>query len=95
MSVSHGGQWQRLRSTYGSVGSLLLLVTLLVGLGLGVVGLLLLVAEGLPLLTELLANLAWKMSVVLSVEWKQHNIPNLIPGLSSRTLSRCSLAKNM
>jgi len=51
-------------STYGSVGGLLLLVTLLVGLGLGVVGLLLLVAEGLPLLTELLADLAWKMSVM-------------------------------
>ena len=67
MNVSHDGQWQRWGSTYGSVCSLLLLVTLLVGLGLGIVGLLLLVAEGLPLLTELLANLTWEMSV-MSIE---------------------------
>jgi hypothetical protein len=83
-------------STYGSVGGLLLLVALLVGLGLGVVGLLVLLAKGLPLLSELLADLACNMSV----SWRQKridesNIPNLIPGLSSRTLSRCSLAKNM
>jgi hypothetical protein len=65
MNVSHGSQQQWWWSTYGSVGGLLLLVTLLVGLGLGVVGLLLLVVEGLPLLTELLADLAWMMSVVL------------------------------
>ena len=64
MNVSHDGQWQRWGSTYGSVCSLLLLVTLLVGLGLSVVGLLLLVAEGLPLLTELLANLAWDVLVI-------------------------------
>lgn len=64
MNVSYGSQWRYWRSTYGGVGSLLLLVTLLVGLGLGVVGLLLLVAEGLPLLTELLADLAWKMSAM-------------------------------
>ena len=50
-------------STYGSVGGLLLLVTLLVGLGLGIVRLLLLVVEGLPLLAELLADLACNMLV--------------------------------
>lgn len=59
MEVSNGSQWRGLRWTYGSVGSLLLLVTLLVGLGLGIVGLLLLVGERLPLLAELLANLAY------------------------------------
>ena len=52
-------------STYGSVGGLLLLVTLLVGRGLGGVRLLLLVAEGLPVLAELLADLACEMLV----EW--------------------------
>jgi hypothetical protein len=50
-------------STYGSVGGLLLLVTLLVGLGLGIVRLLLLVVERLPLLAELLADLACNMLV--------------------------------
>ena len=50
-------------STYGSVGGLLLLVALLVGLGLGIVRLLRLRVEGLPLLTELLADIACSMSV--------------------------------
>jgi hypothetical protein len=50
-------------STYGSVGGLLLFVTLLVGLGLGIVGLLRLRVEGLPLLTELLADITCNMSV--------------------------------
>ena len=63
MNVSHDGQWQRWGSTYGSVCSLLLLVTLLVGLGLGIVRLLLLVVERLPLLAELLADLACNMLV--------------------------------
>jgi len=62
-----GGRWAVLVGTRllfvvvvaaGSVGGLLLLVTLLVGLGLGIVRLLLLVVEGLPLLAELLADLA-------------------------------------
>jgi hypothetical protein len=46
-----------LRRTYGSVGSLLLFVALLVGSGLGLEGSLLLLVEGLPLLTEDLANI--------------------------------------
>jgi hypothetical protein len=46
-----------LRRTYGSVGSLLLFVTLLVGSSLGLEGSLLLLVEGLPLLTEDLANI--------------------------------------
>jgi hypothetical protein len=50
-------------STYGSVGGLLLLVALLVGLGLGIVRLLRLRVEGLPLLAELLADIACTMSV--------------------------------
>jgi hypothetical protein len=45
------------RRTYGSVGSLLLFVTLLVCSGLGLKGSLLLLVEGLPLLTEDLANI--------------------------------------
>lgn len=44
--------------TYGSVGRFLLLVPLLVGGSLGLVGSLLLVVQGLPLLAEKLANLA-------------------------------------
>lgn len=51
------------RSTYSSVGGLLLLVALLVGLGLSLVRLLVLVVEGLPLLAELLADLACEMSM--------------------------------
>jgi hypothetical protein len=51
-------KWEEmLRRTYGSVGSLLLFVTLLVGSGLGLEGSLLLLIEGLPLLTEDLANI--------------------------------------
>jgi hypothetical protein len=47
------------RRTYGSVGSLLLFVTLLVGGSLGLEGSLLLLVEGLPLLTEDLANITY------------------------------------
>lgn len=52
------------RETYGSVGGLLLFVALLVGLGLGLVRLLLLVVQGLPLLAEHLADLAWREELV-------------------------------
>lgn len=45
--------------TYSSVGSLLLFVTLLVGGSLGLEGSLLLLVEGLPLLTEDLANITY------------------------------------
>lgn len=45
-------------ATYSSVGSLLLLVTLLVGGSLGLVGSLLLLVKRLPLLSEELANIA-------------------------------------
>lgn len=61
--------------TYSSVGSLLLLVTLLVSGGLGLVRGLLLVVEGLPLLTEELANLAYDASVSCSHVkdcWRRH-----------------------
>lgn len=76
------------------VGGLLLLVSLLVSSSFGFIGLALLLAEGLPLLSEKLADLTWKGQngtclVVLG------SLPNLMPGLSSRTLSRWSLAKNM
>lgn len=50
-------------ATYSSVGGLLLFVALLVGSSLGLVGGLLLVVEGLPLLTEKLANLACNVLV--------------------------------
>lgn len=49
------------QTTYGSVSGFLLLVALLVGGSLGVVGLLLLLVQGLPLLTEKLANLTCGM----------------------------------
>jgi hypothetical protein len=49
----------RLRRTYGSVGSLLLFVTLLVGSSLGLEGSFLLLVEALPLLTEDLANITY------------------------------------
>lgn len=44
--------------TYG-IGGLLFLVTLLVSGSLGLIGLALLLSEGLPPLTEHLADLAW------------------------------------
>lgn len=47
--------------TYSCVGGLLLLVTLLVGSSLGVVGSLLLLVQGLPLLTEDLANITCRI----------------------------------
>lgn len=50
-------------ATYSGVSSLLLFVSLLVGSSLSLVRGLLLVVEGLPLLTEKLANLACDMSV--------------------------------
>ena len=81
--------------TYGRVGSLLLLVALLVGGSLGVVGRLLLLAQALPLLAEKLADLTCDRSAYHTHANEEHNIPNLMPGLSSRTLSRWSLAKNM
>jgi hypothetical protein len=45
-------------STYSSIGSLLVLVPLLVGSGLGLVRGAVLFVEGLPLLAQLLADLA-------------------------------------
>lgn len=82
---------------YSSVGGLLLLVTLLVSGSLGLVRGLLLLVQGLPPLTEDLADLACESQsnahceAVREVEYS----PNLMPGFSSRTLSRVSLAKNM
>ena len=51
---------QARQGTYGSVGGLLLLVTLLVSGSLGLVGLLLLLVQALPLLAEKLADLAYE-----------------------------------
>lgn len=76
------------------VSGLLLLVALLVGSGLGLVRLALLLGESLPLLTEQLADLTCK-TLDMSKQGTRNDLPNLIPGFSSRTLSRVSLAKNM
>lgn len=90
--------------TYGGVGGLLLLVSLLVGGGLLLVGLALLLGEGLPLLAKNLADLAYGDKLVSEEVKKRRStseregggcIPNLMPGFSVRTFSRCSLAKNM
>jgi hypothetical protein len=80
--------------TYTLVSGLLGLVALLVDAGLLVVRLALLVGELLPLLPENLANVACggqRDGRDGSIRY----IPNLMPGFSSRTLSRLSLAKNM
>lgn len=53
--------------TYSIVRGLLVLVSLLVGLGLGLIGSLLLVGQGLPLLAESLANVACCESGALAV----------------------------
>lgn len=50
-------EWGAKGSTYSSVRRLLVLVSLLVGLGLSLIGSLLLVGELLPLLTEDLADI--------------------------------------
>lgn len=86
---------EQVAGTHSSVGSLLLLVPLLVGGSLRLVRGLLLLVEALPLLSEKLADLACDMSVTANQQGERRNIPNLMPGLSSRTLSRVSLAKNM
>jgi hypothetical protein len=86
--------------TYLGICGLLFLVALLVGGGLGLVWSALLVAEGLPLLTEELADLTCrgvlvKLDAFFTAYMARDSLPNLMPGLSSRTFSRCSLAKNM
>ena len=59
-------------ATYSSVGSLLLFVPLLVSRSLGLVGSLLLLVQALPLLSEELADLAYRLGKQLSRAW---NIP--------------------
>lgn len=87
----------RLFSTY-VVASLLILVALLVLSSLGLIRSALLVVQSLPSLTEDLANLACDRVLVETegiVLHRRSSIPKLMPGFSSRTFSRCSLAKNM
>lgn len=82
-------------ATYG-IGGLLLFVALLVGSSLGLIGSALLVGQSLPLLSKKLADLTCALLVLSMRKWlSDANSPNLMPGLSSRTFSRCSLAKNI
>lgn len=84
------------------VAGLLALITLLVGFGLGLVRLTLLSRERLPFFTEDLANLAWMHPLYqLVTRGREESLarasfsPKVMPGFSLRTLSRCSLAKNI
>ena len=80
------------------VGLLLILVSLLVGSSLGLIRGALLLAQSLPALTEDLADLAWREgSETCQMPRNKNtvNLPKETPGFSSRTFSRCSLAKNM
>jgi hypothetical protein len=82
------------------VSALLGFIALLVGLRAVLVRLLILVGKFLPLLAENLSDLACNDHVsYLGGQRRAQEIeeysPNLMPGFSSRTLSRLSLAKNM
>lgn len=78
------------------VGLLLILIPLLVRGSLGLVGSALLVVQCLPSLTKDLADLAYvDISTALLNTMMGGSSPKEIPGFSSRTFSRCSLAKNM
>jgi len=80
------------------VGSLLILIALFVLSSLGLIGSALLVVQGLPSLTKNLADLACNSTRqfrTIKLVWIQSSVPKLMPGFSSRTFSRCSLAKNM
>lgn len=76
---------------------LLVLVSLLVCSGLLLIWLTLLLAEGLPLVTKDLADLTCGMLELANLKGGVlgRSIPKLMPGFSSLTLSRFSLAKNM
>ena len=94
---SWGRRYSRQRVTYVIAG-LLRLIALLVCLGLGLIRLTLLGRESFPSLSELFTDLAYQMIVVSTVAPRTTNcrlIPKLMPGFSSLTLSRCSLAKNI
>lgn len=67
------------------VGSLLLLVPLLVGGGLGLVGQALLVGEGLPALTKDLADLAWEVLVSVCLMGCEGDLPNEMFAFSAIT----------
>ena len=75
---------------------LLILVSLLVGRSLVLVWDALLLVQGLPSVTKDLADLTCsRVSACVGVTMFRPAIPKLMPGFSSRTFSRCSLAKNM
>ncbi len=81
-----------------SVAGLLALIALFVRLGLPLVRLTLFGVECLPSLSEDLADLAYIhacMSAAARAQGNMGDVPKLMPGFSSLTFSRCSLAKNM
>ena len=85
-----------LRAAYIVVAGFFILITLLIGLGLGLIGGTLFLTQGLPAFSEDLANLTYKRIGISPVHGLDKNaLPKLMPGFSSRTVSRCSLAKNM
>lgn len=81
-----------------SVAGLIAFIALLVDLGLCLIRLTLFGVECLPSLSENFANLAFgqaRTSAVARAPGNIVDIPKLMPGFSSLTFSRCSLAKNM
>ena len=81
-----------------SVAGFFALIARFVRLSLGFVGLALLLIESLPAFTKDFANLACvtKTSSAVTARWDRVMLlPKVIPGFSSLTFSRCSLAKNM
>lgn len=85
----------RRRSLTHIVFGLLIFIALLVGSSFLLVWLALLFAQGLPAITQDLANLTCDCIRDEDEEGSSGRIPKLMPGLSSRTFSRCSFAKNM
>lgn len=77
------------------VFGLLVFVAFLVSSGLLLIWLALLLAQGLPSVTKDFANLTYNIMSADHLGLGALSLPKLIPGFSSRTLSRWSLAKNM
>ena len=77
------------------VAGLLIFIALFVGLSLIFIWTALRLAQCLPPLSEQFSNLSCRLISILSPPSLGNNLPNEMPGFSSRTTSRCSLAKNM
>lgn len=86
------------RKTTYVIARFLILVALLVGLGFRLVRLALFHVQSLPSFAEHFAHLAWNAEPLAAAPHpgtRGRRVPKLMPGFSSLTLSRCSLAKNM